>query len=166
MAGILVVPFLKMGITGVDFHFISRVLKTGAGNLGILIAQPFFVRLESRWRCMRELLGFEIPATNQSCGYDLEKSDWVAPYGKGLVADMIFNLKRRYANVNDFEVNLDATFSNPLDGIQEIEPPAVGLYSVFKWPREVLDSGYKTGINSSFSHLPNSGRKQHAEPSK
>ena len=173
--------YLVQGSLDNGRHFGGTILKDGYYRSGF----PFYITglKDGRWQpwdtnCATILrpvgkpvamyartAWIEIPATNQSCGYDLEKSDWVAPYGKGLVADMIFNLKRRYANVNDFEVNLDVTFSNPLDGIQEIEPPAVGLYSVFKWPREALDSGYQTGINSSFSHLPNSGWTQSAQES-
>ena len=96
----------------------------------------------------------EMPATNELCGYDLEKGDWVAPHGKGIVADLVFNLARRYISQEDFEVKLEVTFSNPLDGIQEIEMPEEGRNSTFRWPRNALETGYQPKINFNFGHLP------------
>ena len=67
----------------------------------------------------------EIPAVGKPCGYDLEKGDWVAPYGKGVDADLTFNLVRRYADRRDFDVEVELRFSNPGDGVQEAQLAAV-----------------------------------------
>jgi len=62
----------------------------------------------------------EMPAQNVPVGFDLEKGDWVAPYGKGIQPDLLF----RYASTNtgpnylDFSCQLEMTFNNPHDGIQ------------------------------------------------
>jgi hypothetical protein len=49
----------------------------------------------------------DIPEIDKPCGYDLEKGDWVAPYGKGIVSDLIFKLFRKYTSQDDFEVKVE-----------------------------------------------------------
>ena len=85
---------------------------------------------------------FDIPVADQPCGFDLQKGDWVAPYGSGSVSDFVFTLNRRYAGLHDFEVKIELRFSNQLDGIQPAELPATGRNSRFKWPREAPENGY------------------------
>ena len=84
----------------------------------------------------------EIPVLDQPCGYDLEKGDWVAPYGKGATSDFIFTGHREYKSATDFDMRLDMGFSNPRDGILKTELPIIGKNSVFKWQREAPESGY------------------------
>jgi hypothetical protein len=95
----------------------------------------------------------EIPIAGKPCGYDLDKGDWVTPYGKGMVADLVFDLERRYVSRDDFDVNVELKFSKPLDGIQEVKWPEIGRDSVFKWPREAPENEYisilKTTLTSS-----------------
>jgi hypothetical protein len=100
-------------------------------------------------RSFREL---EIPVTGKPCGYDLEASDWVSPWGKGKVADFIFTVdERRYSGWRDFDVAVTLTFSNSLDGIQETKFPDIGRHSVFKWPREAPDTGYEPTFKARFT---------------
>jgi len=79
---------------------------------------------------------FDIPVVSQQCGFDLMNGDWVAPYGGGVIADMVFTVERRHESRNDFEVKMRLSFSNPRDGIQETKLPAIGRNSVFQWQRE------------------------------
>ncbi len=100
---------------------------------------------------------FEIPAIGEPCGYDLDKGDWVIPHGNGLDSDLIFTLQRRYESRDDFEVAIELRFSNPLDGIQEIELPAIGRNSAFKWPRAAPETGYGRTLAVRFAHNPGVG---------
>jgi hypothetical protein len=107
------------------------------------IGKPVTLYAKSVW--------IEIPVIGKPCGYDLEAGDWVTPYGKGMIADLIFNLERRYVSRDDFDVSVKLIFKNPLDGIQEVQWPEVGQYSTFKWPREAPETGYDSTLKSSLT---------------
>jgi hypothetical protein len=113
------------------------------------IGKPVALYVKGGW--------FEIPVIGAPCGYDLEIGDWVPPYGKGAIADLIIQLERRYASRDDFEVTAAIRFSQPLDGIQEVELPAIGCNSVFKWQREAPEAGYQPVLTTRFAHRPGSG---------
>jgi hypothetical protein len=104
----------------------------------------------------------EIPGTEQAYGYDLEKSDWVTPYGSGLYSDFVFTLQRRYKSRDDFEVNVNLSFSQRLDGIQEAQLPAIGRNSAFKWPRQTPQDGYQSVLETRLSHDLKTGFTQSA----
>ena len=95
---------------------------------------------------------FEIPSISQPCGYDLDKGDWVAPYGRGVVADFVFTLQRQYVGLQDFDVKVELAFSQPLDGIQDARMPEIGRYSAFKWQREAPVTGFKPKLTLHFAH--------------
>ena len=61
-----------------------------------------------------------IPLMNEPVGFDLEKGDWVVPYGKGDVKDFTFLFRGRFASARDRDEALQITFSGPKDGIQGI----------------------------------------------
>jgi hypothetical protein len=86
------------------------------------------------------------------CGYDLEKADWVAPYGKGDVADFVVTVTSAKSKDNDHDNAATATysFSNDGDGIQEIQLPTEFQNSFFKWPREAPLDGYQPKLDASF----------------
>ena len=86
-------------------------------------------------------LEIEMPAQNITVGFDLEKGDWIAPYGKGIQPDLLF----RYANTNtgpnylDYSRQLEMTFSNPNDGVQVLPVDGTSkLESLYEAP----ESGY------------------------
>jgi hypothetical protein len=60
-----------------------------------------------------------IPALDQFIGYDLVKGDWLAPYGDGAVADVLFQMKKRYVDIRNFDSFLDIVLTNKVDGLQE-----------------------------------------------
>lgn len=66
-----------------------------------------------------------IPVADTWVGYDLLERDWVAPYGKGVTPDFLFNLHRGdvefdlYNWPTSYNASLDITFPNDGDGIQE-----------------------------------------------
>jgi hypothetical protein len=100
----------------------------------------------------------EIPALDQSCGYDLGKGDWVAPYGKGERADFVFLVHRDYKDRFNFTVDASITFSQPLDGLVRMNSPTFARRSVFRWERVAPDSGYATPHLIHFkNHDPRTG---------
>jgi hypothetical protein len=95
----------------------------------------------------------EIPSTTQSCGYDLEAGDWIAPWGKGTVADFVVTLKRQYQDIRNYDDTVVISFSNPGDGIQETTLPKEFANSMFKWQREAPETDYQPTL---FLHLSSS----------
>lgn len=87
----------------------------------------------------------ELPQNAQAVGFDLMAGDWVAPHGKGSVADLVFTLKETipYVRVEDpFDVTLTISFSNKGDGIQSILAP-INKGSELRLPRFAPKDGYE-----------------------
>lgn len=105
---------------------------------------------------------FDLPVADQPCGFDLEAGDWIAPYGSGAVADLVFTLARHYESRDNFEVTVQLRFTNARDGIQETKFPDVGRNSVFKWQREAPENGYQPTLTSRFARKPGGGYEQTA----
>ncbi len=95
-------------------------------------------------------LAVKIPAAvNEARGFDLVEADWVAPFGKGKVRDFIVTVTNaQYRSDNDYETNAAITFSNPDDGIQEVQLPPQFANSVFKWPRLAPENGYQSKLET------------------
>ncbi len=75
-----------------------------------------------------------IPEKNIEIGYDLETGDWVSPYGKGKIRDLIFKMKEGERGLNKVKFDtFDLSFSNEHDGIQEFSP-LKGNQSSFTFP--------------------------------
>ena len=60
-----------------------------------------------------------IPVLDEFVGFDFEKGDWIAPYGKGNVADFNLRIKKRYVDMNNFDSSLDVAITNCIDGLQK-----------------------------------------------
>ena len=61
-----------------------------------------------------------IPVVGKKVGFDLIAYDWIAPYGAGQKADLIFYLEKRFSSMNNYEGKLTIAFSNDCDGIIRI----------------------------------------------
>ncbi len=110
--------------------------------------------------CARVLNKLQIPTLSEPCGYDLVISDWVAPWGKGKTSDLVIKVdERRYTAWGDFDVAVSVTFSNPQDGLKEVELPEYGRYSTFKWERFAPEEGYTPTFNTRTSSHPVNGYK-------
>ncbi len=83
-----------------------------------------------------------VPAQGRPCGFDLKEADWVAPWGKGIVADFVFTAESHYTNRNGYTASMKLTFSNPLDGIQPANLPPEYANSDFIWHRTAPETGY------------------------
>lgn len=89
---------------------------------------------------------FSIPKIGENIGFDLNKSDWVFPYGRGTQSDFIFRAERQYKDIDNFDATLTMTFTNKYDGIQLVKEDVGGDFSVgskFRLPRQAPDEGYQ-----------------------
>jgi hypothetical protein len=96
---------------------------------------PMYVRNKS----------FKLPALGREVGFDLEKFDWLIPYGLGTQADFIFKVVQSFDNMNNYDATMILTFSNSFDGIQVIKDDGGGDFNVGSWfrlPRTAPDTGY------------------------
>ncbi|MBU0678864.1 MAG: hypothetical protein KJ626_12195 [Verrucomicrobia bacterium] len=98
-----------------------------------------------------------IPSYNQPLGFDLIKSDWLPPHGRGETADFIFTLDCQllgmsHDNVQYFDAALRLSFSNDGDGLQEVlAHPREG--STLRLPRYAPESGYRSEwIQKAYEH--------------
>jgi hypothetical protein len=81
-----------------------------------------------------------IKKPSQKYGFDLTVGDWVAPDGKGQIADLFFEVSGYWKTNNDYDSTLTISFANSMDGIQ---PFASIEGSEFLSPREALIDGYQ-----------------------
>jgi hypothetical protein len=95
---------------------------------------------------------------NKGVGFDFIEYDWIAPYGKGKHADLIFKTNVNYNNENDYNYTLTVTFPNKFDGIQLVKED-LRFGSQFKLPRIAPSSGYKSELIRSRVKLPNESIK-------
>ena len=87
----------------------------------------------------------DIPAENKPIGFDLEKGDWVLPYGAGAHSDILFKLYRDLNSWQDYRSSLTLTFPNKEDGIKNVyashkEGPKYAM------PYSAPQDGYSTNL--------------------
>lgn len=95
-----------------------------------------------------------IPKEGASVGFDLQNGDWVAPYGKGEVVDIVFRLDRapsrvvpgRYGDTRLFDDRLTISFPNEDDGIQSVLLPHRGGRSNLRLPATAPENGYASNL--------------------
>jgi len=84
-----------------------------------------------------------MPVFDKPAGFDLIVGDWVAPYGKGTSADILFTAHLDKRAQLDFDYKLTVNFPNKGDGIQMFSTPDnSGLRS----PYEAPDNGYQPEV--------------------
>jgi hypothetical protein len=84
----------------------------------------------------------DVPQAGKRVGFDLLEGDWVAPYGKGKIADFEFKLTRRFASDRDFDCKLVLSFASQADGIQSWTNREASV-SALKLPRLAPEKGYE-----------------------
>lgn len=108
--------------------------------------------LNQKWPPMK------VPELGKVFGFDLMKSDWVAPYGKGETVDILIQIdvektimtedylqKNPESSKESIRNVFTLTFPNPDDGIQiYCQQPREG--SVFRLPRYAPESGFETNF--------------------
>lgn len=97
----------------------------------------------------------DVPVVDTPVGFDLIKGDWVAPYGRGDSAHIVFTLSRRYRDHLDYESALKVSFAFPGGGIQPWDDVAEHP-SGLKLPRQAPEAGYAESYVLSNRRLPGS----------
>jgi hypothetical protein len=107
----------------------------------------------------------KIPEDAMAVGFDLEASDWVAPYGKGSADDLLFTVKRTIKSDRDYKATLELGFSNKGDGLLPLRG-VKGLGSELLLPRTAPETGYESGRTWISERAPNaSGPDTFSKPS-
>ncbi len=94
----------------------------------------------------RQIYWKSFPKDNVNVGFDLIEADWVSPYGKGKVSDIIFRISKDYKNDNEYLVDLNLTFSNEYDGIYPY-PEAQLVFSELVLPAIAPLEGYHNKLD-------------------
>ena len=90
----------------------------------------------------------ELPVLGQPVGFDLVAADWVAPFGKGKVADLVFTLNALVPRTdveNPFDYTLSVAFTNNGDGIQSVLAPRF-TGSELRLPRYAPEDRYEAKL--------------------
>jgi hypothetical protein len=98
-----------------------------------------------------------IPALNQPLGFDLEKGDWVSPYGVGVEKDFIFTFSREIRTSDDYEAMLRLDFANQGDGVQEITADPISWKWSLRLPHQAPSTGYQTNWVSRYGKRKETG---------
>lgn len=90
--------------------------------------------------------GMFMPALNIPVGYDLEKGDWLPPYGKGETSDFVIHASCEFgealpSKTQAYDATVTITFSNDGDGVVDYVETHQEE-SVFHLPRHAPESGY------------------------
>lgn len=97
----------------------------------------------------------KFPVEDEPVGFDLEKADWVQPYGKGIVSDFIFTFSREQKDGKNYDASLKIDFSEEGDGLQVIHVPSKGE-SLLRLPYIAPEFGYEANLLRSMGY--DSGR--------
>jgi hypothetical protein len=95
------------------------------------------------------------PAIGKPIGFDLTAGDWVAPYGTGSSADIVFRWDYTERSRLDYDGKLTVSFPNAGDGIQEYSLHPTEAQSALRSPREAPTVGYGPNVERvNSSHPP------------
>lgn len=95
------------------------------------------------------------PKSDKPVGFDLEKGDWITPYGRGITADIMFHFHDIHIDENGFMGSMSLYFQNPKDGIQSFEaarPFSREFGSDLAPPNLAPVNGYQQSLSHSLSH--------------
>ena len=87
-----------------------------------------------------------VPDLDKPMGYDLMIGDWIAPYGRGVQADILFTAHFDKPDSNESDFKLTVSFPNKDDGIQEFIAPVYYLGSqgsALRSSEEAPTNGYQ-----------------------
>lgn len=103
----------------------------------------------------------ELPVLGEPLGFDLVVADWVAPYGRGEVADLVVEgekeIRHEHRYSRDMSLSIRISFSNPQDGIFELLEPERNLMASEQVAPQVAPlSGYDDSIFLKIERTPDS----------
>jgi hypothetical protein len=83
-----------------------------------------------------------LPTQNERTAFDMGVGDYVGPYGKGKLADIIFQLEVLHSAKNPDGRKLAVNFTNPRDGVLPFSPTEEARGSELRSPYSAPDEGY------------------------
>jgi len=98
------------------------------------------------------------PVLGKNIGYDLQLGDWVSPYGKGKISDVVFNMNYNSIAPNEFTSILTVDFPNESDGMIAFEAP------IEKEQKSQLRSGYQAPEKGYLKSLTHNWVRTHGKP--
>jgi len=104
----------------------------------------------------RDTGGLKVPVFDKPVGFDLEKGDWVAPYGNGTIGDFIIEFNSDVKAYTNYSCGFRLSFSNERDGIQEYVFDTENE-SYYEWPFEAPKQGYLNSLSKNKSFTPQKG---------
>lgn len=106
------------------------------------------------------------PVFNEAIGYDLTAGDWVAPHGRGVKTDVIFNGALNRKAAQDFDYQLVVSFPSKGDGIQMYTTADDEKTSAFRCPYQAPESGYQTNVVRVMTRHPGRGTYDDSDKSR
>jgi hypothetical protein len=94
----------------------------------------------------------KMPKENEPVGFDLMIGDWIAPYGAGKTADLLFTVHRKIISPQEFDADLELTFPNVGDGVVVV-PPAPDTGSSLLMPHSAAETGYQSALKWSYHNF-------------
>ena len=99
----------------------------------------------------------DVPETGKAVGYDLEKGDWVSPYGKGIVPDLAVTVTGQTDGTSEADTQMVVTFQNPGDGIASYTVPLsndMPSGSILVSAHEAPETGYDPEYRYAMRYRP------------
>lgn len=91
----------------------TSLAKNVDHNLKVILRRK--IKPVPMYACKIEL---QIPALSKRCGFDLISNDWVAPFGEGLVSDLVFIAEKSFQDSSNYETQVELLFEQDHEGIQ------------------------------------------------
>jgi len=101
----------------------------------------------------------EVPVLDKQIGFDLEKYDWIAPYGIGEYSDIVFEAHRRWVSRHDFDATVKISFPNSGDGLLAVSVPPVQGSTGPKVPVSTPLNSYVPELQIGLGNTPIGGWK-------
>jgi hypothetical protein len=92
-------------------------------------------------RMVRNQVELTFPVLNKPVGFDLEQGDWVAPYGRGINADLLMSATNHFLKELDRAARVEIRFPDEFGGVLPIETDLV-KGSELKTPHQAPEAGY------------------------
>jgi hypothetical protein len=95
-----------------------------------------------------------MPVFDKPVGFDLMVGDWIAPYGKGLSADILFTGHLDKMSDGALDYTLTVSFPNTGDGIQEFKISELEQTSALRSAHEAPIEGYSARWTQTDNRKP------------
>ena len=102
----------------------------------------------------KAVANLSLPELGKSIGYDLMIGDWVAPYGKGVSTDILFEKEYHEKASNDYYSKVTVSFPKAGDGIQLFVPSDAEKDSGLRSPHGAPVNGYQSKLTRETSASP------------